>query len=355
MKSFDGDTPTVPVPETALAGTPRTASAAGADLLTAARRLHAAGLRVIPVKADESKAPALRRWPEHRTTEADLDRWFGGPSPRYVALGMVCGPEAGNVEMLEVEGPHTALCAPIYAHAQRTGNAHLLHRLDGWSERSPSGGIHWFYRVEGQDVPGSVQLARAKTGKVMVETRGARGMAVMAPSAGAAHPSGRGWTAGTGGPETMPTLTVAERDALHALFRAQDRHTPADALPTPKRPPQPPTGPPSGAIRAGDDYTARTTWAEVLEPHGWTLHSAAGDLLHWTRPGKETAAGPSATTGRTPEDRLYVFSTNAAPFRERTPYSRFAAYALLNHGGDYTAAARELARHGYGRPPHGGR
>ena len=158
MKSFDGDTPTVPVPETALAGTPRTASAA-ADLLTAARRLHAAGLRVIPVKADGSKAPALRRWPEYRTTEADLDRWFGGPSPRYVALGMVCGPEAGNVEMLEVEGPHTALCAPIYAQAQHTGHAHLLHRLDGWSERSPSGGLHWFYRVAGQDVPGSVQLA----------------------------------------------------------------------------------------------------------------------------------------------------------------------------------------------------
>src|SRR5262249_42289775 len=40
---------------------------------------------------------------------------------------------------------------------------------------------------------------------------------------------------------------------------------------------------------------------------------------------------------------FYVFSTNAYPFEHETSYSKFAAYALLNHNGDYKAAARAIA------------
>ena len=64
---------------------------------------------------------------------------------------------------------------------------------------------------------------------------------------------------------------------------------------------------------------------------------------HWTRPGKRS--GTSATL----KDRtFYVFSSNAHPFEPNRGYSPFAVFALLEHGGDYEAAARELGEAGYG-------
>ena len=70
-----------------------------------------------------------------------------------------------------------------------------------------------------------------------------------------------------------------------------------------------------------------------------------GTLSYWRRPGK-TGQVWSATTGPRGEagDLLYVFSSNCSPFEPSKSYSKFAAYTLLHHGGDYAAAARELVR-----------
>jgi len=55
----------------------------------------------------------------------------------------------------------------------------------------------------------------------------------------------------------------------------------------------------------------------------------------------------NATNGCNESDNLYVFTTSTVFDAER-PYSKFAAYALLEHGGDYSAAAKALAGLGYG-------
>lgn len=115
-------------------------------------------------------------------------------------------------------------------------------------------------------------------------------------------------------------------------------------------------------LRPGDDYDRRgPAWAEILEPHGWQLAQSRGGADYWRRPGKDTP-GISATTGyckgQDGADLLAVFSSNAHPFegpngtRPCTCYGKFAAFALLNHGGDFKAAARELSRQGYGDQRH---
>jgi hypothetical protein len=106
--------------------------------------------------------------------------------------------------------------------------------------------------------------------------------------------------------------------------------------------------PAGGQVRPGDDFAQRTDWAAILEPDGWRLHMKQDDVLHWTRPGKTT--GTSATTNALGTDRLKVHSSNGHPFDPQDSYSKFGAYALLNHGGDHDAAARELAGRGYGTP-----
>jgi RecA-family ATPase len=114
----------------------------------------------------------------------------------------------------------------------------------------------------------------------------------------------------------------------------------------------PPAGDPVG-VRPGDDFNERADWlSDILGPHGWQRHHESGGTLYVTRPGKSTREGHSATIGHSKDgvERLYVFSADAAPFEPETPYSKFSAYALLNHGGNHQAAARELGRMGFGSP-----
>ena len=102
-------------------------------------------------------------------------------------------------------------------------------------------------------------------------------------------------------------------------------------------------------LSPGDDFNARATWGDVLRPHGWTRvrASASGEEL-WCRPGKRGAV--SARADRDGDGRLMVFTTSTAlPGGESC--SLFGAFAVLNHGGDYKAAARTLAAQGYGGAP----
>jgi hypothetical protein len=97
----------------------------------------------------------------------------------------------------------------------------------------------------------------------------------------------------------------------------------------------------------GGDFIARTTWREVLEPAGWTVAGHRDRVTYWRRPGK--VDGVSATTGYVGADALFIFSSNAAPFEAGRSYTRFGAYAGLEHQGDLSAAAGELRRRGYGQ------
>ena len=99
--------------------------------------------------------------------------------------------------------------------------------------------------------------------------------------------------------------------------------------------------------RPGSDYNARASWDNVLVPHGWTLLYSRGEITYWRRPGKDD--GQSATTNYAGSDLLYVFTSSTA-FNPEHAYDKFGAFALLNHGGDISSAARELRAGGYGAP-----
>lgn len=100
-----------------------------------------------------------------------------------------------------------------------------------------------------------------------------------------------------------------------------------------------------GTLEPGADYNDRAFWSSVLTPHGWTLDGDDDGTGFWRRPGK--AAGNSATTNHNGNDTLYVF-TDATGLRQHGSYSKFGAYATLNHAGDFKAAARQLSKDGYG-------
>lgn len=327
--------------------------------LAYAQAFAQAGCCVIPTRPDGSKAPAVR-WQEYQhqhPTPEQLHQWFrhGG----YAGLGLVCGSVSGGLEMLELEGRSAELGADLAQALADHDAGDLWARLcAGYLEHTPSGGYHWLYRVTGGDPRRNTKLARrpatpdelatnpADRVKVLIETRGEGGYVVTAPSNGTTHPTGRAWTLLAGGPATIPSITAAERDLLHAVCAMFDQ-MPAAELERTAPGPAPAY---DGELRPGDDYNRRATWEEILEPHGWTKARRLGRGYAWTRPGKHPRDGFSATTDQADDaDRLFVFSSSTS-FDTETPYSKFAAYAHLEHDGDLAAAASALRHQGYGAP-----
>lgn len=313
------------------------------NTLETALALHADGISVIPVAHDGTKRPR-GAWKEYQSTRATIEQlreWFAPGSP--TGLGIVTGAVSGNLEMAEIEGAAAHRIPELAAAAARAGVQVLWEALNaGWVEYTPGGGIHWFYRVHGT-VPGNTKLATAADRTVLAETRGEGGYSVAAPSNGTVHPSGGKWQLLRGGPDTCPYLTMEEREDFHAILATLTEHRP--------EPVQPRTSQPAGEASTGspgDDYERRTEWADILGPHGWTALHSHGQTQYWRRPGK--TIGQSASTGHAGDrDRLYVF-TSSTEFEQERPYTKFGAYALLNHGGDHAAAAAQLRRDGYGDP-----
>ncbi|HEX2317163.1 MAG TPA: phage/plasmid primase, P4 family [Thermomonospora sp.] len=310
--------------------------------------MHAAGVCVVRAAADGSKAP-LGAWKAYQSTRPDeptVREWFADGHP---GVGVVTGTVSGGLEMFELEGRAVAagVLGALREAAEARGLADLFTRLTtGYVEMTPGGGVHLLYRVDGPALP-SVRLARDGDGQVLIETRGEGGFVVVAPSHGPVHPTGRAWALLRGGPAEIPTIGPGERAALHELARSFDR-TPAPAAPVRPRPatPREDTAP-------GDAFNASARWEDILVPHGWTEVYTQGGETYWRRPGK--TSGVSATTGYGDGgDWLYVFSTST-PFEPERTYTKFAAYAVLEHGGDYSRAARSLAARGLGsRRPAGG-
>ena len=303
-----------------------------------------AGVSVVPAAMDGSKAP-LGAWKKYQLTHADreqLDAWFSGSA---TGLGIITGKVSGNLEMVELEGRAVAegCLDEIREIAINSGLADLWTIISGgYVERTPSGGIHFLWRIADEPVPGNTKLARraGENDSVLVyaETRGEGGFVVTAPSHGSVHPSGQPWQILVGSPATIPMLSWEEREAIVSVFRSIDsmpaKETIVNSLAT---------NPTSGGDKPGDDFNNKAQWSEILV--GWKVVFISNGVTYWRRPGKDI--GISATTGRNDGDNLFVFTTSSS-FEAEKPYSKFAAFAHLHHGDDFSAAARDLRSKGYG-------
>ncbi len=117
--------------------------------------------------------------------------------------------------------------------------------------------------------------------------------------------------------------------------------TPKPTVPAPAAPP--------GHVSPGDAIE-QLPWEHELLLADWQIHHVSDGITYWTRPGKSTRLGYSATTGKDANrDRLYVF-TSETPLPAEEPLNKFGVYAWLHHGGNFSAAAAELRRLGYGTP-----
>lgn len=312
-------------------------------IIEAALAYAKAGFSVIPIKADGSKRPpplSWKPWQSRRPSPYEISQIFRG----NFGIAVLGGKVSGGLEMLDFD--RAEFIDPwIKKVEEKTPD--LVARLP--RIRTPKGGAHFYYRckkIEGNQKlaqePPSVDESGNPKPNTLIETRGEGGYVLAPPSPAACHPRNVPYEHVAGPPvlET-PEITPDERDWLLAAAREFNTWVPTimDHAGGGKTDPGDRTLP-------GNDFNDRARWSEILEPAGWKMLGTRGDVVQWSRPGK-TDGGMSATTGHC-GDNLWIFSSNAQPFEPSQGYTKFAAYTLIHHNGDYSMAAKALEKMGYG-------
>jgi hypothetical protein len=296
--------------------------------LDTALALAKVGLSVIPIRPDGSKSPALDSWKEFQTRIPSRDEIRSMFSPG-LGVAILGGEVSGNLEILDIESiaPFSEFQTLVSELAPE-----LLERLP--HVETPSGGHHFYYRSD--QIARNQVLARRLDNEVMLETRAEGGYVLTINSPAACHETGREYRLVHGRLTQIPRISPAERSFLLDAARSFNQ-----VVREAKIAPEPSVN--GNGTRPGDLYNEREKWTDVIGVRGWkSVRGGKGEEMFWCRPGKDH--GISATTNYRGSDVLYVFSTNADPFKHETSYTKFYAYALLNHDGDLTAAARAIAR-----------
>lgn len=298
--------------------------------LDAALAYAARGWRVVPIIPGQ-KRPPLGQWTEVATCDPDrIRQWWGG---RYAdhGVGIVCGWNAERTACLFVVDIDEG-------HTDGVSGGDTLAELEAVHGALPatmevvtgSGGRHLYFVADEEVGTGANRLGPG------VDTRGEGGQVLAPPTF---HPNG----------------TRYEWEASSAAEPASAPAWLLDLL-RPAAPPTPPPALPAAADavgqRPGDLWAAQTTWAELLEVDGWTLHHVDRDgEQHWTRPGKDRREGTSATLGYRGSDVLKVFTSSVPWLTPDATYSRLGYLAARDHNGDHRAAARALAAEGWTTRP----
>jgi len=311
------------------------------SILDEALRLHDAGWCVLPTKIDGSKSPALDRWKPFKTarpSQMQLEEWCGGT----VGLSVIGGRVSGNAELLDFDDHENN--GGVFRQWIEAVPLDLSRKLVIY--RTPKNGWRACYRCT-ECIPGTKQiLAKRSKKETLIELLAAQ-IALVPGGDIRAHEDRKPYIYVRGHLTGVRTITPEERDIFLSVARQFNQHF---ETPKPKR-----FRCPKGREQeskpdwfASDDFNLRGKWPGILEPHGWTCIGDCEDdgVLHWQRPGK--SFGVSATTNYAGQNLLHVF-TSSTKFNPHTSYSKFAAYAVLTHDGDFSTAAKTLALHGYGR------
>jgi putative DNA primase/helicase len=340
------------------------------SVLSAAHTYWKAGLTPIPhvagvnfpsyLDADGCIQPIAWGHYKNRPPDRDtLERWFRYGTLDTVRIEILTG--SHPVEKFDAPAPlqildfeSAAVFEAFLEAVHFSGHSDALYRCT--VERTPSGGAHVGFRCTAISAKPKLNLAMTKgedgRDTVLIELL-QHHLCTVAPTRvrwKPERPDGSCYRLTQGTWAEPRTISPAQRNILMETC-AHFNEVPTKVIEW--HPPGPTTGQrPGDLLREQADLA---WWSDLLTRHGWRDLSSPGMRAHgvaaFRRPGK-VGKHCSATYGHT-GSYLYVFSSNADPFDGDTAYSPFNAYALLEHGGDYKAAASALAKaFGLDTTPH---
>jgi len=281
------------------------------------------GIRVIPIRPGH-KYPGIDAWQTKATDDTDVvTSWFTGDYKSY-GIGIATGrTKYGQIFVVDVDD------------RDEYRGSDTLHDLEQRYGALPetvtaitgTGGQHlYFYSpVEVRNDAGS----RLGVG---LDIRGEGGQVLAAPTV---HPNGKqyqwvdGWSPMEKRPANAPQWLLTLLTTNPQMVKPQGTTDLFLADPT------------TPSAR----YCAQTTWEQLLIPDGWTLAKTdRHGEQHWTRPGKDSRDGISATIGHNGNDALIVF-TSAVAWLPEGGYNRFGYMAARDHHGDWKIAAKQFLAH----------
>ncbi len=306
-------------------------------LRDAALAYAAAGYQVFPLrgKLPRGNCPACEprspRYQPHRAADCDHELCHGlyaaTSDPQRVASWWQQWPQA-NIGARVPPSLFVLDIDPRHGGHQRLAQLEADHgplpptRISV-SGRGDGGQHRWFLHPGGP-------LSAARLGHGL-DVKTQAGYVLLPPSRHPATGRPYTWAEPTPDPARVPGW-------LHRLL------VPPPAAPTHRRPLPRSHG---QGESVAERFNAQTGWAQVLGPHGWTCPDPDpdGDGARWRHPG---ASNPKSATIR--HGLLFVYS-QATPFEATEAgapcgYTKFRAYAVLEHAGDQRAAARALRAEG---------
>ncbi len=280
-------------------------------MLQAALKIAKNGRPVFPVSRDTKKPLTEKGFHDATTNPEQIQDWWN----RY-PVANIAVPTGGMFFVLDVD-----------KHGDTDGQQTLNELIaqydplpDTRTVQTGGGGIHYYFLMPDFDLRNSSN----KLGPGL-DIRGNGGYVVVPPSI---HETGNSYkllknNSIAPAPEWLIILLKEISTDEHFI---PSKFTKTDGLP-------------------GNEYNERGDVESLLAKHGWQKVKDFAAKEYWCRPGKRK--GTSATFQK--DMRIfYCFTGNAPPLEADKAYSPFSLYAVLEHGGDYTAAAKRLREEGYG-------
>ena len=312
----------------------------------------ATGLIQMPVSMP-SKAPAggfsHQSWNAAKPTPVQIEAAWAKHGHAADGVALLCG---YGLEMLDID----IQADPLGKIDVAFRNALVTECPDIYAklviESTLSGGTHYWYRVPTDY--GSTKLAKigytdadrwalgdkykdAKFGTI-IETRGRGGYGVCAPTPGYKLME-RELT-------SVKELTEEERDILWQIARSFSTYVEEQTYIKNEHN--------QGSSKPGEDFSGRISvqdFCSLFEAKGWRVISTRGQTVYLNRPGAKNSRKTDAVILQ--DKKLFVnYSASVSGFECEKGYSPFRCYAILDHSGDFKAAASVLKKEGYGEQEH---
>jgi hypothetical protein len=310
------------------------------SLISAAKGFVKKGISVVATDANKRAIVSWKAFQERLPTADQLASMFS--HDKALGIAIICGKVSGSLEVIDVDTKYdlTGTLFEDLSAAIHDISPALSDKLMVVQTRS--GGYHLYYRCE--VIEGNQKLAqRPATAEevaanpnekvlVLVETRGDGGYVVAPPTDGYKKISG----------DSIQQITPSEREALLEVCRSFNQYIVEQQKPASAR-----QQTEAFAVTPWEDYNRRGVddMIKRLERHGWTLVKATGERTIFKRPGN--------TDSKTSGDyhwthNLFTVFTTSSVFEPLKGYRPAAVYTILEHKGDFSAAARKLGELGYG-------
>ena len=314
------------------------------NLLKAAHFYLENNINVLAINEKKMPLTAWASFQERLCNEDELKMFNNA-----YGIAVICGAVSGNIEVIDIDSKYD-ITGTLWDDFKKALGS-LLDKL--YVVQTRSGGYHLYYRCE--KIEGNLKLAnRYPTQEeleesphlkeiVLIETRGEGGYVVAPPTKGYTRISTD---------LKINTITIEERELIFEVARSfnevvKEYRIKADQKYYSKGDKvaykndilihQP--------ITPWEDYDQKVDVTSLLEAHGWTFVERKGDRSYFKRPGNTD----SLVSGDYHHElNLFKVFTTSSQFEPGVGYKPSAVYTLLEHNGDFSAAAKQLLKSGYG-------